>query len=62
MDATLAVHIAESEDGSHSVIICVDGFDSEENAGEFARTFLLDGRLAVGDVEFVAGFDFESIH
>jgi hypothetical protein len=62
MNATLAVHVAEGEDGSHAVLISLDGFDSAEEASEFAYTFLMDGRLAVGDIEFVPSDDIESVH
>jgi len=56
MDTTgFSVHLAECEDDSFSVLISVDGFESEEAAGEFAHLFLIDGSIAVGDVELEAG-------
>jgi|TARA_E500000318_G_scaffold12597_1_gene11593 hypothetical protein len=62
MNATLAVHVAEGEDGSHAVLISLDGFDTAEEASEFAYTFLMDGRLAVGGIEFVPSEELESVH
>jgi hypothetical protein len=50
-----SVHLAECEDESFSVLISVDGFESEEAAGEFAHLFLMDGSVCVGDVELAAG-------
>lgn len=50
-----SVHLAECEDDSFSVLISVDGFQSEEAAGEFAHLFLMDGSVCVGDVELAAG-------
>ena len=62
MDTTLAVHVAESEDGTYAVLIAVDGFETQEDANQFAYLFLMDGRLSVGDIEFVPSEDLESIH
>jgi len=46
MDTTgFSVHLAECEDDSFSVLISVDGFESEEAAGEFAHLFLWTVRL-----------------
>lgn len=56
MDTTgFSVHLAECEDGSFSVLISVDGFESQEAASEFAHLFLMDGSIAVGDFELEAG-------
>lgn len=56
MDTTgFSVHLAECEDDSFSVLISVDGFEDEKAASEFAHLFLVDGSIAVGDVELEAG-------
>jgi hypothetical protein len=63
MDTTgFSVHLAECEDDSFSVLISVDGFEDEKAAGEFAHLFLVDGSIAVGDVELAAGGIELSLH
>jgi hypothetical protein len=62
MDTPFAVHISKGDDGSYVVVMCIDGFNTEVSAEEFVRTLLLDGRLAIGDVEFVTEFNLQSIH
>jgi len=61
MGITLSVHVAEVQDGSHAMLISLEGFDGEQEAADFAHTFLMDGRLEVGSVEFVPSEDIEEL-
>jgi hypothetical protein len=57
-----SLHIAACQDDSFSVLISLDGFESEEAAGDFAHLFLMDGSIAVGDIELAANGMELSLH
>lgn len=61
-DTGFSIHVAQCADDTFSVLISIDGFETEEGASQFAELFLMDGVIAVGDVELAAGGIEMSVH